>query len=355
MEEHSNNTDEKDSSEIIGLQDEIGDVQKAIADFETGKRLNVAVIAEPLGGKTILANEIERLNISRTTKIIFSGIIRDKKEISLPEDTERIVILDNCHFLYTRKAGGFDVFYEFLNMVSSQNRIFITTWNTFSWRYLNEIFSLEKYFPVLITIPAFEKESFRKLLLRSYEEGEITFGSSDEEAKKETLVYIQNYPLELASLGKKVYLPILKINVPYLKKSLLNREREEKEEEKETAENRVLEEIYRESKGNPGIALRIWELGIDYPHIEPDDVQHFSYDLELEQEEAFVLELILSYQGLRKSEIVCMIDSALRTDEILFELLNKELIFEHEDGSFRVRPEALRSVIAYLEKLRLVW
>ncbi|WP_269851880.1 hypothetical protein [Methanosarcina horonobensis] len=82
---------------------------------------------------------------------------------------------------------------------------------------------------------------------------------------------------------------------------------------------------------------------------------HFSYDIELEQEEAFVLELILSYQGLRKSEIVDTIDSTLRTDEILFQLLNQELIFEHEDGSFRVRPEALRSVIAYLEKFRLVW
>ncbi|AKB78505.1 hypothetical protein MSHOH_2022 [Methanosarcina horonobensis HB-1 = JCM 15518] len=340
--------------EVLGLRDSIGEIQEAIADFDVGKRLNVAIIAEPLGGKTTLINEIEKLNISRATKITFSGIVRDKRETSLPEDAKRVVILDNCHFLYMRKPGGFDVFYEFLNMVSSQDRIFITTWNTFSWKYLNEVFRLDKYFPVLISVPPFKKENFEDLLLRKYEEGEIIFGN-DEEAKEEALVYIEDYPLELASLGRKIYLPILRINLSYLKKCILNRKEKEKKEEKETVENRVFGEIYRESKGNPGIALRVWEIGIDYPRIEPDDVPHFSYDIELEQEEAFVLELILSYQGLRKSEIVDTIDSTLRTDEILFQLLNQELIFEHEDGSFRVRPEALRSVIAYLEKFRLVW
>ncbi len=117
----------------------------------------------------------------------------------------------------------------------------------------------------------------------------------------------------------------------------------------------MFEKIHLESKGNPGVALRIWELGLEYPHIKPDNIGNFSYDIELEQEEAFVLTLILSYQGLKKSEIIEMIGSVLRTDEILFRLLNQELIFQGEDNSFRVKPEALRSVIAYLENLRLVW
>ena len=43
---------EKSFGEILGLRDEIGTIQAAIADFEIGKRLNVAIIAGPLGGKT---------------------------------------------------------------------------------------------------------------------------------------------------------------------------------------------------------------------------------------------------------------------------------------------------------------
>jgi hypothetical protein len=350
---HGNSSDNIDYGDVLGLRDEIGEIQAAIADFEVGKRINVAIIAGLLGGKTTLINEIERLNLNRATKITFSEIVRDKKEISLPHDVKRVILLDNCHFLYIRKTGGFDIFYEFLDLISSQNKIFITTWNLYSWKYLNEAFELGKYFSVQIILPAFEKENLESLILKRYEKEEIIF-NNEGESEEESLIYITEYPLELASVGRKIALPILKINTHYLKKHLLGK-KEKKGEKEETAEHRVFEKIHLESKGNPGVALRIWELGLDYPHIKPENIGSFSYDIELGQEEAFALNLILSYQGLKKSEISDMIGSVLRTDEILFRLLNQELVFQDGYGAFRVRPEALRSVIAYLEKLRLVW
>ncbi len=350
MGSYSNKTDKKEFGEVIGLNDEIGKIQAAIADFEVGKKLNVAIIAGLFGGKTTLINEIEKLNLNKATKIAFSEIVRNKNEIFLPDDTKRVVLLDNCHFLYIRKASGFDILYDFLDLISSQNRIFITTWNLYSWKYLNEAFELGKYFPVQVFIPAFEKEDIKHLILERYEEGEIIFNNGGE-SEEEPFIYITEYPLELSLVGRKISIPILRINFHYLKKRFLN----EKEEKEKNAEHRVFEKTHLESKGNPGIALKVWELGLDYPHINPESIGNFSYDIELEYEEAFVLSLILSYQGLKKSEIIEMIDSVLRTDEILFRLLNQELIFQDEDNSFRVRPEALRSVIAYLEKLRLVW
>lgn len=341
--------------DILGFRDEIGEIQSAIADFEVGKKVNVAIISGILGGKTTLINETEKLNLNRATKITFSGIVRDKKEISLPEDVKRVVLLDNCHFLYIRKPGGFDIFYEFLDMISSQDRIFVTTWNLYSWKYLNGAFEIGKYFPVQILIPSFKKEDIRSLILKRYEEGEIIFNNGGE-SEKEPVIYIIPYPLELSSLGRKIIIPLPKINIPYLKRRFLKEKEEKgKKKEEETAEYRVFEKIHLESKGNPGVAVRVWELGLHYPHISPEKIGQFSYDIELEYDEAFVLHLILSYQGLRKEEIADMIGSTLRVNEIIFRLLNQELIFKLEDDSFRVRPEALRSVIAYLEKLRLVW
>jgi hypothetical protein len=353
VEAHSNNTNEKDFGEILGLRNEIVEIQTAIADFEVGKKLNVAIIAGILGGKTTLINEIEKINFNRAAKITFSEIVQDKKRISLPDDTKRVVLLDNCHFLYTRKSGGFDILYEFLDMISSQDQIFISTWNLYSWKYLNEAFKLGNYFPVQIIIPAFDKESLKSLILKKYEEGEIIFRNGGK-SEEESFVYVTEYPLELALLGRKISIPILRINIDSLKKRLLNK-KYEKVEKQETAENRIFEKIHLESKGNPGVAQRVWELGLNYPHIKLENIGNFSYDIELEHEEAFILSLILSYQGLKKSEITDMIGSILRTDEALFRLLNQELIYQGGDNSFRVRPEALRSVIAYLEKLRLVW
>jgi len=360
---HTNDSKEKGLVETLGLQDEIGKIQAAIADFDVGKKLNVAIIAGPLSGKSTLINEIEKLNLTRATKITFSGIIRDKKEISLPEDTKRVVLIDNCQFLYMRKTGGFDILYEFLGMVSSQSRMFVTTWNIYSWKYLNEAFGIGKYFPVQVFIPALEKEDLKTLILKRYREGEIKF-DNDGESEEEPLIYVSEYPLDLALLGRRVDIPILKINMSYLKRRLHGEEEEyerktekaRKEENKEeTAEYRVFEKIYMESKGNPGVALKVWELGLDYPHIAPKNIGQSSYDIKLEYDETFVLNLILSYQSLKKSEIADMMGSMLRVSEVFFQLLNQELIFEGEDNFFRIRPEALCSVIAYLKKLRLVW
>jgi len=348
VETQHNGSEENSFGEILGLQNEIGEIQASIADYEVGKKLNIAIIAGPLAGKTTLLGEIERINSSRATGITFSEIIRNKKEISLPDDTKRIVLLDNCHFLYRRKTGGFDIFYEFLDMISSQEKLFITTWNLYSWRYLNEVFGLEKYFPVQVVIPDFEKENLRLFILKRYGKEEIRF-YNDKEAKEEPFIYVAKYPLELSSLGKKILIPVPKINIPYLKNRLLNKK------ETQTIEDRVFEKIYLESKGNPGVARRLWELGLDYPRIKPENIGQFSSNIELEYEEAFVLSLILSYQSLKKTEISDMIGSTLKVDETIFRLLTQELIFKDEAGYFRIRPEALHSVVAYMKKLRLVW
>lgn len=339
---------EKDFVEVLGLKEEIEKIQATIADFEAGKRLNIAIVAEPLRGKTTLSGEIERINLKKAAKITFSEIVRDKKEISLPDAAKKIVILDNCHFLYMRKAGGFDIFYEFLDMISSQNRIFVTTWNIYSWKYLNEAFGLGKYFPVQIFIPAFEKENLGLFILKRYEKNEIKF-AKDEESEEEPFFYIIKYPLELASLGKKIFITVPKINISSLKNRLL------KKQKIEAAEDQVFEKLYLESNGNPGIALRIWELGLDYPRMKPKNIGIFSYEVDFEYEEAFTLSLILSYQSLKKSEISEIMGSMVSVDKILYQLLSQELILKDENGSYRVRPEALSSVITYMEKLRLVW
>ncbi|AKB29250.1 hypothetical protein MSSAC_2831 [Methanosarcina siciliae C2J] len=348
MEIQHSDSGEDNFGKILGLREEIGKIQASIADYETGKKLNIAIVAGTLAGKTALLGEIERINRNRAAGIILSEIVRNRKEISIPDDTKRVMLYDNCHYLYMRKPGGFDIFYEFLDMISSQEKLFVTTWNLYSWRYLSEAFGIERYFPVQIFIPAFEKENLRLFILKRYGKAEIRF-ENDEESKKEPFIYMEKYPLELSSLGRKIFVPVLKINLPYLRQRFLH------EEETQTAEERVFEKIYLESKGNPGIAWRIWELGLDYPGIKYEDIGQFSFDIDLEHEEAFVLSLILSYQALKRTEIAEIIGSEFRADKVLFRLLTGELIFKDEGASYRVRPEALQSVIAYMEKLRLVW
>ncbi len=87
-----------------------------------------------------------------------------------------------------RKPGGFDIFYEFLDMISSQERIFVTTWNLYTWKYLNEAFGLERYFPVQIFIPAFSKEDLRLFILKRYGKNEIIFANGKQSRRRTSII-----------------------------------------------------------------------------------------------------------------------------------------------------------------------
>ena len=380
-----------DLVKIPVFQEVIGKIQAVIADFKMGKQGNVAIIAEPFAGKSTLLEEIENKNREKVTKITFSSLVHNKENKAnkekitlrensdqensdqaksnqeksdqenpnqsypdypdlLPENLKQIVLLDNCHFLYMRKVGGFEVLYEFLDMISSRKQIFITTWNLYSWDYLDASFGIGKYFPVQIHIPKFSKEDLRTLILRAYEEGEIRF-EDDLEGEKEPFLYLMKYPLELTLLGKEIVIPFPKGNITNIKKRFM------KKEKQPGAEDRVFEKIYLESKGNPGLALRIWELGIEYPRARPEKIGGFSFEIELEYEEAFVLSQILSHQRLKKEEIAGITGSwdGNRAGETIFRLLAQELIIMDEESYYRLRPEALHSIASFLKNLRLVW
>ncbi|HII01431.1 TPA: hypothetical protein HA351_07220 [Methanosarcinaceae archaeon] len=375
----------KNLTRTSGLQEEIGKIQAAIADFDLGKQGNVAIIAEPFAGKSTLLEEIENRNRGKVTKITFSSLVHNREKITLrensglsntgpsnsglsnsglsnsgpsnpgfpnllPENSKRIVLLDNCHFLYMRKVGGFEALYEFLDMISSRKQIFITTWNLYSWDYLDASFGIGKYFPVQIRIPKFSKGELRTLILGAYKKGEISFEDNSAE-EKEPILYLMKYPLPLTLPGKEIIIPLPKGNISNFKKRFM------KKEKQPGAEDRVFEKIYLESKGNPGLALRTWELGLEYPRARPEKMGGFSFEIELEYEEAFVLSQILSHQRLKKEEIAEITGSLNenRAVEALFRLLAQELILMDEASYYKLRPEALHSIVSFLKNLRLVW
>ncbi len=74
----TNNSQIKPSIAITGFDKEIQDIQTAIAGFESGNNLNIAIISEPFSGKTTLINEIERNNNQKVARISFSSIVKNK-------------------------------------------------------------------------------------------------------------------------------------------------------------------------------------------------------------------------------------------------------------------------------------
>lgn len=337
---------EKDGTEITGFQDEIVNIQAAIADFESGHKSNVAIIAEPFAGKTTLVNEIEKMNPQKVTRLSFSSVVKNKDGISLPDQLKRIVLIDDCQFLYFRKIGGFAILEDFLKMVASSNNIFITAWNLYSWKYLDEVINIGRYFPVQINLPKFSTSKIKECILSRYEQDEIKF--IEDEYEKEKIIEIERHPVAIKPLKKPIDIPFLKINYDTLKLRLFNKE------EKIATEDIVFEKITRISNGNPGVAKIIWQRSLEYPVIKPSKIKEVSFNIELDYNESFVLRVILSMGTIKKEELSEIAGNECGIDEMLFRLVKQGLISIEEDHC-SIKPEALRSIVEFLKKSRLVW
>ena len=332
---------------IIGFQEEIAKIQTAIADFECGKNLNVAIIAEPFAGKTTLVNEIEKMNPEKVTRLSFSSIVKNLEDIKIHENSKRIVIIDDCNFLYERKINGFEIMEYFLRSVVSSSNIFITTWNLYSWNYLDEVLNIGDFFPVQIKLPKLTKDQIKESILSTYESNEIKF-EEDVAIEKEKVFEPRKFTISLKPLQKTINIPYFKINYSLLKVRLL------KKEDRVGIEDLIFQKIHDISNGNPGVSKIIWQKSLEYPIIKPSKIKDESFHIDLDYKESFVLFLILSMKSIKNHELSEIVGLGFEVDKQLFKLSKQGLIIT-KDGSSILKPEALKNIIEFLKKLRMVW
>lgn len=348
-------SNEKSSMEklVFGLDEPITAIQKGISDFESGQRVNIAILAPPYAGKSQLVEEIVKRHPHEVSKVSFSSIVNGKDEIHLLEGHDKISIFDNCHYLYMRRIGGFDVIKEFLNIIlSSDEKLHITTWNIHSWNYLDQVLNIGRYFPIQIKVPPLDSEDMKKFLLSEYKDNEIQF--VDDSAANDTKIFTAvKRPITEKITRRTINIYSLKINRVALKSFLFNRKKDE------TAESIIFKEITNISHGNPGVAKEIWNKFLEYPVIRTSSLNSDFGEIDLDDTGRFVLYIILSMGHIKKQELKKILDQSYNVDEIvinkiLFEMLNQDLIAKN-DEYFSIKTEKLYDVIKYLEKIRLVW
>lgn len=342
------NSDEKaPAKEIIGFQEEIAKIQTAIADFECGKNLNIAIIAEPFAGKTTLIDAIEKMNNQKVTRLSFSSIVKNREDTKIPENSKRVVIIDDCNFLYERKIGGFEILDHFLNSVVTSSSIFITSWNIYSWNYLEEVIHINDFFPIQIKLPKFTKDHIKECILSRYNEKEIKF-EEDMAFEKEHVIESRKLAINIKPLEKTINIPYFSIDYHLLKVRLF------KKEEKIAIEDLIFEKLFHVSNGNPGVAKVIWQNSIEYPIVKPSKIKEYSFNIDLDYKDSFILNIILSMKSVKNKDIAEIAGPDFKVETIIFRLVQQGLI-TNDDGVYSIRPEALKSVVDFLKKRRLVW
>jgi hypothetical protein len=341
--------------EFIGYKNEIEKIEEAIMDFGSGPAANIAIISGPYAGKTtFMDNLYNRFPLmSARVKIPAEWKSYEDHVRSLNRIQENIIFIDDCHLLYQRRVGGFEIMEKFLDHIATHpEHLFITFWNSFSWSYLSEVLHVEKHFPCQIYLSRFEKEEIRSVLMSSYDTGEIIFEGGDKNTIERFLVF-DKYPLHIKNLDKTINIPFFKLNLSLLHSMIQEKLQHEEKDKKKTPEDLAFIRIKDISSGNILLAQIIWNKSLHNSTIKVDEIYSPSFEAELDYDTTFIGFLILSMGRITQDSLEDAIGDEIDVARSLAILRKYELV-DITDRICSVRPEAILYIGSVAEHARMI-
>ncbi|NYT05788.1 MAG: hypothetical protein GKC04_05380, partial [Methanomicrobiales archaeon] len=276
--------EEAAEQEQIPYEAELARIRETIEAFEAGKRSHIAVISDPFAGQSALINAIRSEYEERVFYFSFQSVVSRKEFLAAIRQEKDIIIIDRCHFLALRKVGGFDILDEFLHLLSGSDRLFITSWNSFSWSYLDAIRNISAYFPIVLHLPRLDVATLKSIILSRYSD-EIQF--VDDTPRTERRAFFLSWN-EKEVAGRTIRYPVPVVNPEYLLHT-----RDGRYEDSLATEDLIFRRIHRISDGNLGIATKIWEKSLSYPTVHASAIPAEQCVIDLSVNESFLLLIIL--------------------------------------------------------------
>ncbi|WP_424358340.1 ATP-binding protein [Methanocella sp. MCL-LM] len=333
----------RDDLAVVGLEDEIRQIQKALADYRSGMKRNVAIVSEPFSGKTTLIKEVMKRYGEHIAYVPLTSTVRDLEALALEGRAERIVAVDDCQYLFMRRIGGFEVLKRFLEITVTSEKLFLSVWNLLSWNYLNRTHHLQDYFPTVVKIPEMSEEQMKAMIGSRYDLDRITFGR-DTGVKDGAAVRMARTQARRTGIidGLKSLWWSVRSVSPLQK------------DEGRFVREAVFQRIHDLSDGNPGVALAIWDSAISGNTVRTSDITVPDYDTDLGFDESFVLSTILLMRSMSREDLAEVAEERLDIDRILYLLQNRGLI-RQDRGRYYIQELAMENIKRSLKKARQVW
>jgi hypothetical protein len=335
-----------DLTHPILYEDEWDRITAGIDAFEGGRPSHIAVVSEPFAGQDVLMKGIMRRNPERVIHLPFFSIVKNKDFLTQISGHRDIVVMEHCHFLATRKIGGFAMLDAFLDMLSTSDRLFITQWNSFTWAYLMATRHIDTFFPVVIDIPEIDSKTLKNLILSRYADG-IEF-VAEEPGHEDPLQNGRHREAKFSFFQKEFSLTLPRIFGSETGGNGMSGVHQGNPED--TAFDRII----RIADGNYGVAERIWERSLDGNTLRVAEIPEIPCAINLDINESFLLTAILSMESVSMVDLAEIAGPEINLKQTLFRLTNQGLVTEKK-GYFEIKPEALSGVKGYLRRIRMVW
>lgn len=332
-----------DDLEAAGLDGLVERLQKNVTENLSGWRQNIAITSEPFAGREVLLDAAEEAIESETVRIDFDGGGQNE----LPDiSNQEAVLLGGCHFLYTRQIGGFQQLDDFLKQISAADTLVVTTWNRYAWDYLMAVRDVGEAFTTRLSVPALTAKQLTDLLTSNYASSMPSFIQTGEAGNVKTLGFRRR---KVPHFGDRSYeLPLPEINTEYLTAHSLS-----EDTQLEDTEAVVFEKIAHLSKGNPGVAIALWERSIRDGEIAPTYVEEVDEEFDLSEDEAFVLTILLTKERVNRANVDAVL-SQIEVQRVLLNLAKKDLISVDVQEAV-INPEYLYAIDAQLKEQNLIW
>lgn len=329
--------------EAAGIGHLFETIEDAVADHLEGQRSNVAVISEPFAGRDVLLDDAEKTLDAAARHVTFDAVV----DGDLPDlSGHEVVLLDDCHYLYTRQIGGFELLDRFLEYVASSEALFVTSWNRYAWDYLVAVHGIDDVFPTEIIVPSLSAEQMAELLTSNYAATMPEFVQTGEAGRVKTIGFGRR-ELGLPG-GRTVGVTVPELNLEYLASRSLS-----EDEDVEDVEAVVFQKIARLSNGNPGVATALWERSIRDGEIAPVYLEEVDQSLDIDDDEAFVLEALLAKERMSRSTL----DTVLGEIPVhrALQTLSEQGVIEVDGDTAVIDPEYLYAIDTHLKRRRLIW
>ncbi|MDO9549844.1 MAG: hypothetical protein Q7J03_02620 [Methanoregula sp.] len=333
---------------VIGYERELKEIIDVIERTGTGAPSHIALVAEPMAGRTTIVAEIRRLYGDRVNYQPLEFVIKNTALKNFSELEGDIILIDNCRFLATRKIGGFDILDTFLRMQITSKKLFITTWNTYSWQYLSAVMNLDAYFPTIVTLNKMDTPVLKQVIMSRYKPGEIRF-VDEGTAERSMFFSVVHRPVRLPFIKTEISVPWIKWNFTVMLHKLPRKKRVQI-----SLEDIIFEKINRIAQGNPGVAILLWDRSLKDNAISMNAITENVYSISLDTNESFILSVILSMESLHEKDLSAIAGSEMNIERVLYRLVQQGLIVD-QTGYYRVDPFALGPVTDYLKKTRRLW
>jgi len=320
---------------------EISEIIKRTEIPQEGPIKNIAVISEPYAGDYLIINGLKDILKEKVCQQNFGAVQHKTPVLAEICPGREIVIIEGCHYLFSRRIGGYDILTGFLKDISSDSKIYITFWNYFAWNYISAATGADSYFQKPLHIKPAEPDMLMDIIRR---ESESKTEYVDDRPKSDRKrIYLDWHDKKLPGSEKTITfpVPVYESNVGEILTG-------------GDAEKYAFDRIAAISGGNLGVAKKLWRKSVHDNLFRLSGISSRDSEINLGYNESYILLLIITWGALSAKEITDMTGSEEETVAKLSELSLHGIIFS-EGGRYSIDPLRFVQARDYLRKIRLVW